>query len=136
MEETESGAIPINSEILEQFKHDEFAENGGMASEGSSAIEGLNEAASWLLRTVDKLAREKDERLGTDEQAIQQFSELSVLVAKRNISEDVLRNSPEIFLGTITAGILIEKMMVLSTIKKEQAAPSHSDESENSEDNE
>jgi len=118
----ENGTIPISDETIEQFKTGSFGSDPGVpGSESSDPMEQLNEAVGWLLKTADSALRKKDERLGTDSETIGRVSELSVIVAKRNISDDILRNSPELFLGTILAGLAIEKGIVLKTIQEEQA---------------
>lgn len=112
--------IPIDRETVERFKANEYSNESDPGND--SALVGLNEAASWLLRTLDKLARNKDERYGTDPESIELVGELGVLVAKRNISREKLEQSPEIFLATVLTGLGIEKFMVHQEIKKERLA--------------
>jgi len=137
--------IPLDQDTLNQFQN-EF-NNGSPAGSPEDAAPGggdpvaqLNEAVGWLLKTADSALRKKDERLGTDPESIKRISELSVLVARRNISDDILRNSPELFLGTILTGLAIEKGIVLKQIQEENAAQNNhaqeSADSGNKEDNE
>lgn len=127
-------AIPINEETIKRFEHESFSPNPESSPEpgptNEEATQQLNEAVGWLLKTADSALANVDERLATDQNTIDRVSELSVLVAKRNISEDILRNSPELFLGTIVTGLAIEKWIIFNKIQKEQAKAEPKQESQ------
>lgn len=131
-----SGSIPISEETLNSFHQDYETDHSEVGGESPDATKQLNEAVNWLLKTADSALRKKDERLGTDGESLARISELSVLVAKRNLSEDVLKNSPELFLGTILTGLAIEKSIVLKQIQSEQNEGKSQPQTEDSEDNE
>jgi len=118
--------IPISDEMLNKFRTQQNFTDGSPDYE--DATEQLNEVANFLLKTADSALGSFAENAGGTEEEIQKVqwsettrqrvSELSVLVAKRNISEDILRNSPEFFLGSIVVGKLVEVGIVMSKIKK------------------
>jgi hypothetical protein len=112
--------IPISAETLNEFQQEyENDHSNGQADKSDFASKQLNQAASWILKSVDNALQQTDKRYATDENTLKLYSELSVLVAKRNFSESFMKNSPEFFWLTITAGIAVEKLIVFNQIKKE-----------------
>lgn len=119
----EATAVPINKELIDQFRHETISDHPGQQQPvgGENSVQHLNEALGWLLKTADTQLKKIDDRMATDPETLDRISELSVIVAQRNLSDSVLRNSPEIFLGTILTGLAFEKWMLFQQIQKEQA---------------
>lgn len=125
--------IPIDQETLNRFEAQSHEDHSTDPGE-DTATEQLNEVAKWLLKTADTALASYTEGIGGtpqevekikwDEESRERLSELSVIVAKRNFSDAILRNSPEMFLGTLLTGKIVEVGIVISQINRRQSQQS------------
>lgn len=140
MEGKTPGAIPIDSDIINKLKDDQFQHNGEEAGGDKVSFQALQKAAGYIVNTADDALGSYIESLGGSEKEVEKVkwvdetrkhvSELGVLIGKRKLSDDFLKNSPELLLGSIIAGKLVIAGMVVASIKKRNPNPTIESNSE------
>lgn len=117
--------IKISPELLKDFRNisenpnEPSPENNGTGANNKMAVQSLEKSLGWITKTLDGMAKEKG-LPGIGKLSPDELAELTVIVIERNLPSEFMQKSPEIMLGSIVSGLVLQNFMALKGTRKKE----------------
>lgn len=113
--------VTIPAGLFEEFRNfgsSESSENEAI-QDNSKEFESLEKVAKWLIDVADKTAKE-NKLVGIGTLKSEDIAELTVIVAKRNLSPIMIQKSPEFMLASMFAGLIATNYLGYQRLRKNE----------------
>jgi len=116
--------VKAPQQIIDEFKEkakreDQAAEDDPINEGAKEVLEGFTDTIKWAVNMMDEEVKNAG-LPGISKMPPEKYAELLQLVAERNLPTKALEKTPEVALGTVTAGMLFQNYLAYQAQNKPQ----------------